>query len=66
MSMKRALIISLEYSYGYCEVGQRFYALKFGKRTPASQLDCRAQAREAVCADDREQAPAIALCLRLG
>ena len=25
-----------DYPYGYCEVGQRFYALKPGKRTPAS------------------------------
>ncbi|HEY9783408.1 MAG TPA: IS630 family transposase [Leptolyngbyaceae cyanobacterium] len=33
MSMKRALIIALGYPYGYCEVGQRFYALKPGKRT---------------------------------
>jgi len=22
-----------EYPYGYCEIGQRFYALKSGKRT---------------------------------
>ena len=29
-----------EYPYGYCEIGQKFEALKSGKRTPASQLDC--------------------------
>jgi len=29
-----------EYPYGYCEIGQRFHALKVGKRTPARQLDC--------------------------
>ncbi len=27
------MIIALDYPYGYCEVGQRFYALKPGKRT---------------------------------
>ena len=31
--MKQASIIALDYPYGYCEVGQRFYALKSGKRT---------------------------------
>lgn len=33
MSMRQALIIALEYPYGYCAVGQRFYAVKSGKRT---------------------------------
>ncbi len=31
--MKQALITALEYPYGYCEIGQRFHALKSGKRT---------------------------------
>ena len=31
--MKQAAIIALDYPYGYCEVGKRFYALKSGKRT---------------------------------
>ena len=31
--MKQASIIALEYPYGYCPIGQRFYALKSGKRT---------------------------------
>jgi hypothetical protein len=33
MSMKQALITLEDYPYGYCEVGQRFYALKPGKRS---------------------------------
>ncbi len=33
MSMRQALITARDYPYGYCEVGQRFYALKCGKRT---------------------------------
>jgi len=33
MSMKQALITLEDYPYGYCEVGQRFYALKSGKRS---------------------------------
>jgi len=41
-----------DYPYGYCQVGQRFYALKSGKRTPASQLDCRIEGGEIICADD--------------
>ena len=66
MSMKQALIIAGDYPYGYCEVGQRFYALKSGKRTLASQLDCGIEAGEFVCTDDREQEPAIETCLRSG
>lgn len=31
MSMKQALTTALDYPYGYCEVGQRFYALKPSK-----------------------------------
>lgn len=31
--MKQVSIIALDYPYGYCQVGQRFYALKSGKRT---------------------------------
>ncbi len=33
MSMKRASITLDEYPYGYCKIGQRFFALKEGKRT---------------------------------
>ena len=31
--MKRTLIIKTTYPYGYCKIGQRFYALKSGKLT---------------------------------
>ncbi len=41
-----------DYPYGYCKVGERFYALKSGKRTPASQLDCSTEGGQFVCADD--------------
>jgi len=37
------------YAYGYCEIGQRFYALKSGKRTLASQLDCCSKRGQFVC-----------------
>ena len=33
MLMKLGSITALEYPYGYCEIGQRFHALKSGKRT---------------------------------
>jgi transposase len=33
MWMKRASITALDYPYSYCEVGQRFYALKSGRRS---------------------------------
>ena len=33
MSMKRGSITLDEYPYGYCKIGQCFYALKEGKRT---------------------------------
>jgi hypothetical protein len=29
----RGLTTAVEYPYGYCEIGQRFYALRAGKRT---------------------------------
>ncbi|CAA9413082.1 Mobile element protein [uncultured Leptolyngbya sp.] len=41
-----------EYPYGYCSIGQRFYALKSGKRTRAGQLDCGPQAGAALGTDD--------------
>jgi len=37
------------YAYGYCEIGQRFYALKSGKHTLASQLDCCSKRGQFVC-----------------
>ena len=40
-----------EYPYGYCEIGQRFYALKSGKRTKG-QLDCSFEAGKGVRPDD--------------
>jgi hypothetical protein len=33
MLMKQVLIIELVYPYGYCKIGQRFYAFKSGKRS---------------------------------
>ncbi len=41
-----------DYPYGSCEVGQRFYALKSGKRTPTSQLNCCIEGEMLVCPDD--------------
>lgn len=40
-----------EYPYGYCEIGQRFYALKSGKRTERVSTDCSFEAGKAVCPD---------------
>lgn len=31
--MRQASTIALDYAYGYCEIGQRFHALKSGKRS---------------------------------
>jgi len=53
MLMKQALITLDDYPYGYCEVGQRFYALKPGKRTLASQLDCSLEGGQHLCTHDQ-------------
>ena len=41
-----------DYPYGYCEIGQRFYALKSGKRTERVMLDCRLERELSVCTND--------------
>lgn len=42
-----------DYPYGYCEIGQRFYALKCGKRTERVSWIAALKAWATVCPDDR-------------
>ena len=38
-----------DYPYGYCEIGQRFPALKSGKRTERVRSDCGSEAGKLIC-----------------
>lgn len=66
MSMKQASIIALEYSYGYCKIGQRFHALISGKRTERVSWIAARKAWGRFLHPWRFQCRATETCLRCG
>jgi len=66
MLMKQVLIIELVYPYGYCKIGQRFYALKSGKRSERVSWIAALKEGSLFAPMTNATVPAIAACLRCG
>jgi hypothetical protein len=55
-----------EYPYGYCEIGQRFHALKSGKRTERVSWIAALKQGNLFAPMTDDTAPATVTCLRCG